>query len=47
MTPAEVESTVREHLGDNDGELLLHLLSSGLRRLAIAWFSAVQNEPLH
>jgi len=43
----EVEPTVREHLGDNDGEMLLHLLTADLRRLAIAWFSAAQDEPLH
>jgi len=27
----EVESTVREHFGDNDGEVLLHLLTADLR----------------
>ncbi|WP_155859543.1 hypothetical protein [Cellulomonas sp. KRMCY2] len=29
----EAESTVREHLGDNDEELLLDLLTADLRRL--------------
>jgi len=30
---------VEEHLHDNDGELLLHLLTADLRRLAIAWLA--------
>jgi hypothetical protein len=31
----EAEAIIREHLEDNDGELLLHLVIADLRRLAI------------
>jgi hypothetical protein len=43
----ETEPTVHEHLLENYGELLLHLLTADLRRLAIAWFSEARDEPLH
>lgn len=34
----ESSTTVREHLDEQEGELLLHLLVADLRRLALAWF---------
>jgi hypothetical protein len=41
----EAEATVTAHLHNSD-ELLLHLPVADLRRLAIQWFDAGQNEPL-
>lgn len=34
----ETSGTVCEHFADQEGELLLHLLTADLRRLAIDWF---------
>lgn len=42
----EAVPTVREHLADNDGELLLHLLMADLRRLAVNWFDQGSVAPL-
>jgi hypothetical protein len=42
----EAGATVHEHLEDNEGELLLHLLMADLRRLAVAWFEDGALEPL-
>jgi hypothetical protein len=42
----EAVPTVREHLADNDGDLLLHLLLADLRRLAVAWFDQGFTDPL-
>ncbi len=36
----ETSTTVAEHLDDNDGELLLHLLVADLRRFALAAWTA-------
>jgi hypothetical protein len=43
---SEAEGTLREHLEDQEGELLLHLLTADLRRLAITWFEDGQSERL-
>lgn len=42
----ETAGTLREHLEDQEGELLLHLLTADLRRLAITWFEEGQTECL-
>ncbi len=42
MEPA----TVREHFADQEGELLLHLLTADLRRLAVAWFQEGRTDAL-
>ena len=42
----ESASRVDEHLADFEGEVLVHLLTDELRRLAIAWFDEGQREPL-
>lgn len=47
----EAELTLREHLADNDDEVLLHLLTADLRRLAVSTYRAVlgkslQNPPM-
>ena len=34
----EADPTVREHLDDNGGQLLLELLTADLQRLALRWF---------
>ncbi len=38
--------TITEHLADQDGELLLHLLMGDLRLLAIDWFRTGQTDSL-
>lgn len=42
----ESSSTVLEHLDDQDGELLLHLLTADLRRLALGWYEEGQTGAL-
>lgn len=42
----EAQATVQRHLEDNGGELLLHLLTADLRRLAIRWLEHRRYEPL-
>ena len=34
----ETNDTINDHLADQEGELLLHVLTADLRRLAIDWF---------
>lgn len=41
-----VQAVVREHLEDNDGELLLHLLIADLRRYAMQAFDADESDVL-
>jgi hypothetical protein len=40
----EADPTVREHLDDNDAQLLLHLLTADLQRLAFRWFEQDSKE---
>lgn len=42
----ESSTTLREHLAEQEGELLLHLLVADLRRLALAWFEEGNTEAL-
>ncbi len=42
----ETTVTINEHLADQDGELLLHLLMGDLRLLAIDWFRTGQTDAL-
>ena len=42
----EAETTVREHLEDNEGGILLHLLIADLRRLAIDAYNSHRPEVL-
>lgn len=42
----ETTDTVLEHLTDQDGDLLLHLLMGDLGRLAIDWFRTERTEAL-
>jgi hypothetical protein len=42
----EVQAVVREHLEDNDGEPLLHLLIADLRRYALQAFDAKESDVL-
>jgi hypothetical protein len=48
LTVAVPESltAVREHLDDQDGVLLLHLLMADLRRLALGWYEEGQTGAL-
>lgn len=42
----ECSTTLREHLDEQEGELLLHLLVADLRRLALAWFEEGRTDAL-
>ena len=42
----ETAVTINEHLADQGGELLLHLLMGDLRLLAIEWFRTGQTDAL-
>lgn len=42
----EAKATIQQHLDDNEHELLFHLLTADLRRLAITWFEHRHYEPL-
>lgn len=42
----ESSTTLREHLADHEGELLLHLLTADLRRLALGWFEVGRTDAL-
>ncbi|KRB75113.1 hypothetical protein ASE01_17290 [Nocardioides sp. Root190] len=42
----ESSATLREHLDEQEGELLLHLLVGDLRRLALAWFGEGKTDAL-
>jgi hypothetical protein len=42
----EAQQVVQEHLEDNDGELLLHLLVADLLRLAHTWFELGMTDAL-
>lgn len=42
----ETTDTINEHLADQEGELLLHLLTGDLRLLAIDWFRTGRTDAL-